>query len=234
MLRFSGKLLFAGVLAYVLLPSPAAFAAGNLKATLARLDASAARFRNATADLEFKNVQTEPVPDTEVQKGGVYFRREGSTFHMGIHIDTVDGQSAPKIIVCCQNGVVQLYDEKLNQVTSFNKLSQYEGLFMTGFGTSGSELASNWDITDDGPETIDGVETEKLDLVSKDPAVRRNLTKLTLWVDLDRNVSIKQIFYEDPHNYNRRECTYTNFNFGPQRRDAFTIKTNKHTKFVSQ
>lgn len=225
--------MFAGVLACMLLPGRPAFAAGNLKATLARLDASAARFRSATADLEFKNVQTEPVPDTEVQKGVIHFRREGSAFQMGIHIDTMDGQLAPKIIVCCQNGSVRLFDQKMNQVTTFSKVSQFEGLFMTGFGASGKQLASNWDITDDGPETVDGVKTEKLELLPKDPAVRRNVTKVTLWMDMDRNVSIKQLFNMDPSHY--RECTYTNIKMNQsQPRDAFTIKTNKQTRFSSQ
>lgn len=158
----SGRLFFAGLLAYLLIPAHAAFAAGNLQATLAQLDAAAARFHSTTANFEFKSVQTEPVPDTEIQKGVVYYRREGSTFHMGIHINSVDGAPAERIIVCCEEGTVQLYDARLNQVTRLSKLSQYESWFMLGFGASGKDLAQKWEITDDGPETVDGVKTEKL------------------------------------------------------------------------
>lgn len=228
-----GRLFFAGLLTLLLFPGHVAFAAGNLKTTLARLDAAAARFHSTIADFEFQSVQTEPVPDTEVQKGMVYYRREGSNFQMGIHVDTEDGQPAPKIIVCCEGGGVRLYDEKLNQVTVLKKFSQYESWFMLGFGASGKELADKWDITDDGPETIDGVVTEKLEMIPKDPAVRRNVAKVTLWMDLERGVSLKQLFNEDPSHY--RIATYTNIKMNESvPRDAFTFKTNKQTTVVTR
>lgn len=233
MRHVAGRLLFAGLLAYLLVPSHAAFAAGNLKATLARLDAAAAHFHSTTADFEFQSVQTEPVPDTEVQKGVVYYRRQGSNFQMGLHINSVDGMPAERIIVCCQQGAIQLYDAKLNQVTKLSKLSQYESYFILGFGASGRDLAQKWDITDDGAETIDGVNTEKLELVAKDPAVRRNITKVTLWMDLGTGVSLKQRFDEDSSHY--RIATYTNIKMnGSQPRDAFTFKTNKQTTVVTR
>lgn len=233
MRHLSGKLLFAGVLACLLFPARATFAAGDLKATLAKLDADAARFHSTSADFQFDSVQTDPVPDTEVQKGVVYYHREGSTFQMGVHIHTVDGRAATKVIVCCESGTVKLYDQKLNQVTVLNKLSQYESWFMLGFGASGKDLAQKWDITDDGPETIDGVKTEKLELVAKDPNVRRNVAKVILWMDLERGVSLKQRFDEDPSHY--RVAIYTNFKMNqPVPRDAFTFKTNKQTSVVSR
>ncbi len=229
MRSLQGRLFFAGLLALLLFPGHSAFAAGNLKATLAKLDAAAARFHSTTADFEFQSVQTDPVPDTEIQKGVVYYRRENANFQMGIHINTVDGQPEPKVIVCCEGGGIRLYDEKLNQVTILKKFSQYESWFMLGFGASGNELADKWDITDDGPETIDGVPTEKLEMIAKDPAVRRNIAKVTLWMDLERGVSLKQLFNEDPSHY--RIATYTNIKMNQsQPRDAFSFKTNKQTK----
>lgn len=232
MRRISGGLLFAGILAVVCLPAHRAFAAGNLTATLARLDAAAARFHSTTADFQFESVQTDPVPDTEVQKGVVYYRRDGSAFQMGVHIATDNGQPAPKTIVCCQGGAVRLYDERLNQVTVLNKLSHYESWFMLGFGASGKDLAEKWNIADDGPEAIDGVKTEKLELIAKDPAVRRNVAKVILWMDLDRGISLKQRFDEDSSHY--RVCTYTNIKMNrPQPKDAYTYKTNKQTTTVN-
>lgn len=233
MRHLSGRLFFAGLLALLLFPGHAAFAAGDLKATLAKLDVAAAKFHSTTADFEFQSVQTDPVPDTEVQKGVVYYRREGTNFQMGVHINTVDGQSAPKIVVCCEGGAVKLYDAKLNHVTVLNKLNQYESWFKLGFGASGKELAEQWNITDDGPETIDGIKTEKLEMVAKDPAVRRLFAKVTLWMDLESGISIKQLFNEDPSHY--RICTYTNIKMNQaQPRDAFTFKTNKQTTQSNQ
>jgi outer membrane lipoprotein-sorting protein len=227
-MRFS--LVLLGVLAAAGAP---AHAAGDLKATLARLDTAAARFHTTTADFEFQSVQTEPVPDTSVQKGVVYYKREGGTFQMGVHINKVDEQPVPKIITCCEGGKVQLFDIKPNQLTILNKLTGFETYFMLGFGASGKELASKFDITDAGQETIDGVVTEKLEMIPKDLNVKKNVTKVTLWMDLDRGISLKQLFNEDPAHY--RVCTYTNIDMKkPLPKDAFTIKTNKQTSVVNR
>jgi len=150
-----------------------------------------------------------------------------------VHIDDVNGQRVLKTIVCCQGGSVKLYEQKLDQVTTLSKLSQYESYFMLGFGASGRELAEKWDITDEGPETIAGVKTEKLTMVPKDPAVRRNVAKVTLWMDLDRGVSLKQVF--DEGEGQSRVCTYSNFRMNQALPgDAFTFKTDKQTTYVNR
>jgi outer membrane lipoprotein-sorting protein len=234
--RFSfGRVFFAAALisAFLTMMPARAFAAGDLKATLARLDAAASKFRSTTADFEFNSIQTDPVPDKDVQAGVVYYQRTGSNFQMGLHINEVNGEKAPKVIVCCQSGNVKLYDEKMNHVTVLSKLSQYQSWFMMGFGASGRELAEKFDITDDGLEMVDGVKTEKLEMIPKDAAVRRNVAKITLWMDLDLGVSRKQLFNEDPSHY--RVCTYSNIRMNQSvPKDAFTFKTNKQTTASSQ
>ena len=55
-----------------------------------------------------------------------------------------------------------------------------------GFGGSGKDLAKAWEITDLGPETLDNTKVEKLDLLPRDPGVKANITKMTLWIDLTR------------------------------------------------
>ncbi len=72
---------------------------------------------------------------------------------------------------------------------------------MMGFGASGKDLEEKWDITYLRPETLDGVKTEKLELVAKDPAVRKNIAKLTVWVDPLRAVSLKQLVTISPTEY---------------------------------
>jgi outer membrane lipoprotein-sorting protein len=229
---FGGRLFFACLLTILLVPCRSAFAAGDLKATLAKLDQASASFRTTTADFEFDSIQTEPVYDKDVQKGMVYYKRAGESFQMGVHISTVNGQNVPKVIVCCQNGTVQLYEQKLNQVTRLSKLSQYQSWFMLGFGASGKDLADKWEITDDGEEAVDGVKAEKLEMIPKDPAVRKNVPKVTLWMDLDRGVSVKQIF--DEGEGQSRICLYSNFKMNQSLpSDAFTFKTDKATTIVN-
>jgi outer membrane lipoprotein-sorting protein len=174
----------------------AAFAADDLNSVLSKLDDASAKFHTTTADLDWESTQTDPVPDTDVQKGTVYYQRSGAAFQMGVHVDTDNGQPAPKVIVCCAKGAIQLYEKLQNQVTTLSKLSQYESWFKLGFGASGEELKEKRDIHYDGPDTVDGVKTAKLELVPKDPTVKKNLPKVILWMDTDRAVSLKQYFDE--------------------------------------
>lgn len=214
------------------LGAPPAFAAGDLKATLAKLDAAATRFKSTSADFEADAVTTDPIPDTEVQKGTAYYERKGTTFQMAAHIREVNGKKVPKVYVY-SDGKLKLDEPLINQVTTLSGFSQYEGYFMLGFGASGKELAAKWDITDDGPETINGVQTEKLDLIAKDPKVRKNLPKVTIWIDTDRAVSLKQFF--DEGQGQSRTCTYSNIKINPSLPgDAFTFKTDGKTQYINR
>jgi outer membrane lipoprotein-sorting protein len=226
----------------ILLLCPMATAADDLSSVIARLNAAAKDFHTTSADVEFDSTQTNPVPDTDVQKGVVYYERSASstheqqssssTFQMGVHIASDDGQSAPKVVVCCAKGSIQLYEKLADQVTTLSKLSQYESWFMLGFGASGKELEEKWDITYDGPETVDDVETAKLELVPKDPTVRKNLPKVILWMDVNRAVSLKQYF--DEGNGQSRTCHYTNIKVnGSLPKDAFTFKTDSKTTYTT-
>lgn len=218
--------------ALALLPARAARADDNLQRVLHELDAAAARFHSTSADFEFDSIQTDPIPDKEVQKGVVYYKREGKSFEVGIHIREVNGKAAPKVLTI-SHGVARLYEKMVDQVTTFTKMSKYEGYMELGFGASGKELAEKWDIKYLGPETVDGVKTEKLELVAKDPAVRKNFPKVTVWIDTERGISLKQVFDEGQGQY--RVCTYFNIKINqPLPRDAFTFKTDSRTQYVNR
>lgn len=209
-----------------------ALAAGDLNATMAKLDAASAHFKSATADGQFDSVQTDPVPDTEVQKGTAYYQRKGTTFQMAVHISEVNSRKVPKVYLFA-DGKLRLFEQLIDQVTTVSKASQYEGYVLLGFGASGKELADKWDITDDGPEIINGTKTEKLELVAKDPTVRKNLIKVTIWLDLDRAVSLKQVF--DFGQGQTRTCTYSNIRINTsQPGDAYTIKTDSKTQYINR
>ena len=210
----------------------AAFAAGDLKATLARLDAAAARFQSTSADFQFDSVMTDPIPDTEVQKGTAYYQRKGNVFQMAARIREVNARKIPKIYVYA-DGKLKLYEQLANQVTTLSSMSQYEGYLMLGFGAGGKDLAAKWDITDDGAEAVNGVNTEKLELVAKDPKVKKNLPKVIVWIDLDRGVSLKQYF--DQGQGQSRTCIYSNIKINESLpSDAFTFKTDSKTQYINR
>lgn len=204
-----------------------------LQSVLSKLNEAATSFHTTSADVEFDTTQTDPVPDTDVQKGVVYYQRNNSTFQMGVHIATDNAQPAPKVVVCCAKGSIQLYEKLPNQVTTLSKLSQYESWFMLGFGASGTELQEKWDITYAGPETIDGVKTAKLEMVPKDPAVKKTVPKVILWLDTSRAVSLKQYF--DEGQGQSRTCHYTNIKVNQSLpKDAFAFKTDSKTTYVNR
>jgi outer membrane lipoprotein-sorting protein len=226
------KLFLAVSLALFLLPALTAQAADDKERVLRQLDVAAANFHSTAADFEFDSVETDPVPDKVVQKGVVYYERKGKAFQMGVHIHEVNGKPVPKTITV-SGGVFKLYEPLIEQLTTSTKASKYESYLLLGFGASGKDLAEKWEIKYLGPETLDGVKTERLELVAKDPDVRKTISKVAIWVDPDRGVSLKQIFYSGPTEY--RVCVYFNIKVNqPLPADAFTFKTTSHTHNVVQ
>jgi outer membrane lipoprotein-sorting protein len=206
--------------------------ADDLNRVLRQLDATAANFHSTAADFEFDSVETDPVYDKEVQKGTVYYERNGSGFRMAAHINEINGKPVPKTYTYA-GGVFKLYEKLTNQVTTFSKLSQYESWFMLGFGASGKDLEQKWEIKYLGSETLDGIKTEKLEMVAKDAQIRKNIRKVTIWVDPSRGISLKQVFDETASNY--RVAVYFNIKLNqPLPGDAFTIKTDGQTQFVNR
>ncbi len=215
----------------LLLPVRAAFA-DDLEGVLRKLDAAAANFQSTTADFEFDSTQTDPVPDTDVQKGTVYYDRKGNAFQMGVHINEVNGKPVPKIITV-SGGVFKLYEQLPNQVTTSSKVSKYESYLVLGFGASGKDLQQKWNITYLGSETLSGIKTDKLQLIAKDPQVLKLFPKVVIWIDPSRGVSLKQFF--DEGQGQSRTCIYSNIKVNqPLPADAFTFKTDSKTQFINR
>jgi outer membrane lipoprotein-sorting protein len=206
--------------------------ADDVARVLGELDKAAANFHSTAADFEFDTIQTDPFPDKDVQKGTAYYERKGNAFSMAAHINQVNGKPVPKIYTFT-GGQFKLDDVISNQVITYSRATRFESYVMLGFGASGKELAEKWDVKDEGPETINGTKTEKLELVAKDPTVRKNLPKVTVWIDTSRAVSLKQVF--DEGQGVSRTCTYSNIKVNePLPGDAFKLKTDSKTTFQEQ
>jgi outer membrane lipoprotein-sorting protein len=225
----SRKLIFAVLLLLDLLPARAAFAADELKSVLSRLDAASANFHTTSADVEFDTIQTEPIYDKDVQKGEAYYKREGHSFQMAAHINEVNGRQSAKVYTYSA-GKVLFFDPQANQERVLDA-TKYESYLLLGFGASGKELADKWQIKYDGQETVDGVKTDKLELIAKDPNLLKLLPKVTIWLDTDRAVSLKQVF--DEGQGTSRTCIYSQIKTNQSLpRDAFNLKTNGKTQYI--
>jgi outer membrane lipoprotein-sorting protein len=186
----------------------------QLSAILSQMDAASARFHNAQADVRYDNY-TKVVNDHDIETGSIYIERTGSTEQMGAVSSNLgpDGKptSPPARIINFDGGVLRMYTPGTNQVDIFKagaNQAKYDSFLTLGFGGSGTDLKRSWQINDQGPETIDGVKTEKLDLISNDPSVRNTFTHVTIWIDPTRALSLKQIFYAPNGDY--RTTTYSN------------------------
>ena len=200
-----------------------------LETVLEQLDAASKTFKSAQADLK-QDIYTRAVRADDIDTGSVFFERSGSGQNMGVAIfePGPDGKptKSPSKIYLYDGATFQLYTPGLNQVDVYQagaNQSKYESFLTLGFGGSGTALAKAWKITDQGPETIDGVKTEKLDLVSKDPNVTNLFTHITINIDPARGVSLKQVFFAP--NGDIRTTNYTNI--------RLNASINKHPYAIS-
>ncbi len=190
----------------------------SLSAILAQMNAASAKFTSAQADLR-QEIYTKVVHDTETQIGKVYFLRKGSATDMGMTLLAPDAQSGapPAKIVQFKNGKGQMLTTgtgQIDQAAATGKNQSIAETMMTlGFGGSGADLQKEWTITDQGPEQINEgskpVQTEKLDLISKDAKIRNTYSHVTIWVDPVRDVSLRQIYFVASSN-DTRTMVYSN------------------------
>jgi len=220
------KLVIAAALALAFLPGRAALAASpdDLKSVLDRLNIAAANFHSTAADVEFDDITTDPVYDKDVFKGVVYYDRKGTAFRMGVHFNQHNGKPSTKAYTFV-GGVLKIHESGTGQESTYAQAGKFESYVMLGFGASGNDLQAKWEIKDIGTESIDGVKTAILELVAKDPAVRKNLSKVTIWMDPDRAVSLKQVFTINATS--SKVCFYSNFKLNTSLpSEAFTFKAD--------
>ncbi len=206
----------------------------DLARVLAQMDAASAKFHSAQASFQWDQFE-RVVSSTDTQTGVVYFLRSGADTRMAADILTADGQPSKKTIVFSE-GVLKFYQPQIDQLTVIragNKKDQYESYLTLGFGGSGSELRKSWDIAYQGTETIDGVSTAKLDLVSKNAGVRNNFSHVTIWVDPTRAISLKQILYEPSGD--SKTSYYRNIEYNKKiSSSVFKIKTSARTQVIEK
>ena len=212
------KLLFFSLLA-ALIAVPVAAQADDLHSVLDRLNAAAKKFRSVSASVVFDTETQDPVPDTDIQKGMAYYERTGNSFKMAAHFH--EHNSRPTTAAYnYTGGALHFFDG--TEIHTY-EASKWESYIILGFGASGAELADKWDIKYIGSSVMNGVNVAQLELVAKDPQVRKNIAKITIWIDPDHGVSLQQRFDENASVY--RICKYTDIKINqPLPAKAFDLK----------
>jgi outer membrane lipoprotein-sorting protein len=206
-------------------PSP------QLAKVIAQLDAAAKNFHTAQASVQYDNY-TRVVRAHDLETGSIVVERSGNTTDMNAAFYDLgpDGKPAktPSKVLAYDGGTLQIYSPGVNQVDVFkagNNQAKYESFLTLGFGGSGTDLAKAWNIQDEGTEAINGVTTEKLALTSKDPGVSGMFKTVTIWVDLSRGISLKQIFVAP--NGDMRTALYSDIKFNAKHIDKAPYAISK-------
>lgn len=205
-------------------PSP------DLQRVLGQLDRAAANFHSTQANFVWTQY-TKLVDESDVQKGTVFYRRTGDQVEMAADVK----EPAPPKYVLFTGNRVQVYQTKIDQVNEYDvgkNRGAFESFLVLGFGGSGEDMLKSFDVTYAGTENVDGVNTEKLDLVPKSDRVKNTFTHIVLWIDPARGISVKQQFFSPGGDY--RLANYSDIRLNEKVSDnAFKLKTTSKTKFLS-
>jgi outer membrane lipoprotein-sorting protein len=203
--------------------------APSLDSVLKKMDAAAASFQATQADFVWDQYQ-KVVDETDTQTGTVYYRRVGKEIEMMADIKQPDPKS-----VLYKDGKLQVYQPKIDQVMEYpagTNRGEIEGYLVLGFGGSGEDLIKSFDVSYVGEETVSGIATAKLQLIPKSEKFRNNVSKILLWIDLSRGISVQQQFFQGQGDY--RLAKYSGVQMKAKiGNDVFQLKTTKKTQFVS-
>jgi outer membrane lipoprotein-sorting protein len=186
--------------------------AQSVEAVLSRMDAAAPSFRAMSADIKM-TTKTAIIDDTTVESGTLQMQRT-KTKEIRAVLDFSGQTDARQIGIFGK--LIRIYYPKLKSYqdydvgTNSDVLNQF---LLLGFGSSGKDLAANYDITLAGQEKISGKDTTKLTLVPKNPEAVKRLNKIEIWVPNDTAYPIQQKFYAPSGNY--RVVVYNNVNLKP-------------------
>ena len=201
----------------------------SLESVLKKMDAAASNFRTTQADFVWEQYQ-KVVNDKDTQKGTVYYRRAGKDIQMMAEV-----KEPERKYVLFKDGKLQVYQPKIEQVMSYatgKNREEIESYLVLGFGGSGQDLLKAFEVSYQGPESIDNVSTAKVQLIPKSEKLRNTFKEIFLWIDLERGISVQQQFFEPQGDY--RLAKYSSIRLNEKiPADVFQLKTTGKTQVVS-
>jgi outer membrane lipoprotein-sorting protein len=157
---------------------------------LKQMDGQAATFHSLTADLERTKV-TVVVNDKSTESGQISVRSDGK---MRIEVTQPDART-----ILRDGDNFYIYNPKIHRVEEYDlgkKKSVVDQFLLLGFGTSGSSLKDSYTVTLQGEETLDNRKVLRLELLPKTDDVRKQLSKILLWLDESTWLPVQQQFFE--------------------------------------
>jgi outer membrane lipoprotein-sorting protein len=182
------------LLGWLELPASAGSSQNSGKLTLdyvlTMMDRSADDFRSLTAALDHVKY-TAVVKDTSTESGEIYVRKDSK-----LRIDFISPD--PRTII--RNGDnLYIYTPKINRVEEYNigkNRSLADQYLALGFGTRTEALKKSYDVSLAGEEDLDGRKMALVELVPRSDEVRKQITKIVMWVDEASWLPVQQKFLE--------------------------------------
>jgi len=162
----------------------------TLDFVLSMMDRSAEDFKSLTAAIEHIKY-TAVVKDSSAESGEIFVRKDSK---MRIDFQSPD----PRTII--RNGDnLYIYTPKINRVEEYNigknraMADQYLAL---GFGMRTDSLRKNYAVALTGKEDLDGHKAAILELLPKSDDVRKQISRIQMWVDEASWLPVQQKFFE--------------------------------------
>jgi len=211
------------ILAGITLAGPAMLAASdNLQQVLARMDKAANEFKSMTAQVTYVT-HTDVLNDDSTETGSVTMKKVQPGEVQG----KVDFTAPDRKSVTIEKRRVKEYFPKINTLQIFDldkHGEQLDKFFMIGFGTSGMELAKDYDVTVLGTENVNGQPAIHLQLNPKAAEARQYIQRLELWVPAEGDpYPLREKILEPSRDY--RLVTYSELKINPPLQpDALQLK----------
>ena len=160
------------------------------ESVLAMMDKSAADFRSLTADIEHTKY-TDVVKDTSTETGQIFVHRDQK---MRIEITKPD----PRTILRTGDSLF-VYTPKIKRVEEYDlgkNRSLVDQYVLLGFGTKTQNILKSYEVTLTGEEELDHRKTFVLELTPKSDEIRRQITKIQMWIDQSSWLPLQQKFFE--------------------------------------
>ena len=162
------------------------------------MNAAAAQFRSVSAELEYTKV-TVIVDDHSTETGMIYFEKsKGRPRVMLAFLNPAEKY------VLFDDGTVSIYRPKIATIEEYS-IARNQGLLeqflLLGFGTPGSDLQKNYQVSLKGRESLDGEPAVLLELLPKSSEVSTRLQRIELWLSPGSWQPLQQKFFEPSKDY---------------------------------
>jgi len=180
---------FTSLFLLLIIQSTQARSATPLETVLAHLDDEAKDFHSLSADMERTKV-TVVVNDHSTESGSISLRGDKMLLRM----------KAPNERTILRTGdALYLYTPGLKRVEEYDlgkNRTLVDQFLLLGFGTSGKELEHGYEIALLNEASLDDRKAAELELTPKSDAVRKQISKIHIWIDESTWLPVQQEFIE--------------------------------------